>query len=65
MRVQAIFNRDGGTFRTIDPTTHDLTTWDSASGKTSDVIYLNGDYDITSGQASIHPADGRLKDRSE
>ena len=49
-----ITNPSNGFFRTIDPTTHNLTTWDSASGKTPDVIYLNGDFDITSGQATLN-----------
>jgi hypothetical protein len=47
-----ITNPDNGLFRTINTSTHALDTWDST--KSPDVIYLNGDYDITSGQAVLN-----------
>jgi hypothetical protein len=49
-----ITNPTSGFYRTIDPTTHELTTWTSGSGVAPDVIFLDGDFDITSGQAQLN-----------
>jgi len=45
-----------GFYRTIDPTTHELTTWCPTQTNCSapDVIYLNGTYDITAGSATLN-----------